>query len=108
MICKRCPVVVLVVPQALRCDSDTLSSDLADDCLHDDLVGRNVEGLHLHLYLVGDQLSHHLRSRVLVLLVLQVSQNNLLDALFNLRGIESIEDLAVNIRYLSCSRGSSL
>ena len=90
MICKRCPVVVLVVPQALRCDSDTLSSDLADDSLHDDLVGRNVEGLDLHLYLVGDQLSHHLRSRVLVLLVFKVSKNNLLNALFNLRGIESI------------------
>ena len=73
LISERGPVVVLVVPQALRCDSYALSGDLADDCLHDDLVRGDVEGLDLHLYLVGDQLSHHLGSRVLVLLVLQVT-----------------------------------
>ena len=70
MVCKRGPVVVLVVPKALRCHAHALPCDLSDDCLHHDFVRRDVECLDLDLNLIRDRLCHHLGSRVLVLLVL--------------------------------------
>ena len=60
--CEAGIIIVGVVPETLRGDTDTLAGNLSDNSLHYDFVGGDAERLDLHLDLIGDQLSHHLRS----------------------------------------------
>ena len=90
------PVVIVIVPKALGCNSHALSGDLPDDSLDDDLVGGDVECLDLHFYLVGNCLRHQLRGRVVVLLVFQVAQDDFFDAGLNLGGVESLIRLEIS------------
>ena len=102
------PVIILIVPEALGSDSHTLSCDLSNDGLNNDLVGRDVQGFNLQLYLVCDGLRHQLSSPMIVILILEVSQDDLLNAWLNLGWVESVW-VTLNIwNYLSCSRGSNL
>ena len=86
---ERSPVVALVIPEALGGNADTLASDLSDNGLHNDFVGRDVKCLHLHLDLVSNGLCDQLCCGMVVLLVSQVPQDNFLNAGLYLGGVES-------------------
>ena len=89
-ISERRPVVILIVPQTFAGDSDSLSSDLANDSLHHNLIRRNVQRLHLHFDLVGYRLCHGFGSCMIILLILQIPQYHFLNAWLYFQWVESV------------------
>ena len=85
LICVARVVVICVVPKALRCNAYTLTSDLADDALNDNLVTWNMA-------LVFDLLSNGVDDlfrpmfgvRMIVLLFVKHTFDNRLNDILNL------------------------
>lgn len=82
-------VVVLHVPKALACESDALAGDLANNGLHHNFVGRNLEVLQLGSNFVHNLLGLLFGLLVVVLLVSEVALHDLFDDLLDLARVES-------------------
>ena len=77
--CEARIIIVGVIPETLRGNSDALTSNLSDDCLNDDFVRRDVEQFHLRLYLLNDVFDLRLGLSLIILLAFEL----LLDYVFN-------------------------
>ena len=83
-------VIVGFVPEALGGDAHALTSNLADNGLHNDFVGGDAKLLSSGLNLADDSLNPGLRLHLVVLLVADVAVNHILDNNLNFIGVESI------------------
>ena len=93
---ERGVVIILLIPEAFACNAHTLTVELADNCLHDDLVGWYAQLLHGGAYLISQLLCEVLSLLVLVdFLVGKVLGDNFFDALAHLRGIETVAFLGL-------------
>ena len=86
---KSCVIIVGLIPKALAGNSDTLSSDLADNSLHDDLVSRDGKCLDLLLNLANDSLNLGLCLGLIVLFVLEVLSDDCLNDIADFGRVES-------------------
>ena len=98
-------VVVLLVPEALAGNADTLALSLTDNGLHNDLVRWYAQAFNRRLDFIGDSLSHILGMRVIILLVFQVVLDDLLDAGLDFWWIETVRLLwlkSIGVLVLRC------
>ena len=83
-------VIVGLVPEAFRCDAHTLTKDLSNHALHDDLVTGDVQLLGLVLDVNDNSLGPILVLLMVELDTVQLSLDALLNDLSDLGGIESL------------------
>ena len=81
---ESCVIIVGLVPKALAGNSDTLSSNLTDNSLHNDLVSRDGKSLDLLLNLANNSLHLSLSLGLIVLFILKVLSDNSLNDIANL------------------------
>ena len=87
---ERSVVIVHLVPEALRSQTDTLAINLSDNTLNNNFVARHVQTLNGRSNLVDDILSLLLSVDGIVVLTLKVELNHFLNDLLNSGGVESI------------------
>jgi len=89
---ERSVVIVHLIPEALRSQTDTLAINLSDNTLNNNFVARHVQTLNGRSNLVYNVLSLLLSVLRVVLLILEVHLDNFFNDMLDSGGVESTQN----------------
>ena len=97
-----CVVIIGLVPETLASHTDSLSADLANNCLYDYFVGWLIQLLNGSLNLTDDVLNLTLRLGLVVLFALDVLLDHVLNYGFHFGGIKSKRTMSNHLKVPTC------